>query len=76
LTTSIGPITASSLINSGFPFPTSQGAFILTSAGNVTYTAVVGTATVPEPSTVALTLVALLAACALSSPLRQSNGAA
>jgi hypothetical protein len=45
LTTAIGPITATSfLFNPGQPFPTSGGAFILTSVGNPTFTA-----TVPGP---------------------------
>jgi hypothetical protein len=39
LTTSIGPITGSPLLNPGIEFPTSLGALILTSSSDVTFTA-------------------------------------
>src|SRR5262249_18005326 len=39
LTTAIGPVTGPSLINSGTPFPTSVGNFILTAASDSTFTA-------------------------------------
>ena len=53
LTTSIGPVTGTNLINPSTDFNTSKGVFEITSAGNPTFTAAVGSAT-PEPSAVAL----------------------
>jgi hypothetical protein len=54
LNTAIGPISGSSTISS-HPggYPTSSGPFILTSAGNATFTATAPTAA-PEPSSLAL----------------------
>jgi hypothetical protein len=52
LTTSMGPITGVSYINSGFEVGTNEGLFDFTSAGNATFTATVGGA--PEPTTMAL----------------------
>ena len=59
LTTSIGPITDVSLTNGGFSFPTSGGAFVLTSVVDrmSTFTATTTLAAVPEPQTWALMLV-------------------
>jgi hypothetical protein len=53
LTTAIGPITDTSLINAGVGFQTDRGVFTINSAGPATFTATLGTAT-PEPSTLAL----------------------
>ena len=53
LSTSIGPLTGSSLINPGFSFPTTAGALILNSAGDATFTAVV-TPVVPLPAALPL----------------------
>jgi PEP-CTERM motif len=55
LTTSIGPIVGSSVINDGLSFPTTGGAFVLTSAGEATFTA--ATNAIPEPSTWAMMLI-------------------
>jgi len=52
LTTSIGPIVGSSVVNINSSFGTTGGAFILTSAGDATFTA-----TIPEPSTWAMMLI-------------------
>jgi hypothetical protein len=52
LTTSIGPITDTNFINPGDSFPTTAGAFIITSAGNATFTATAGS--VPEPMSFSL----------------------
>jgi len=52
LNTAIGPITGSALFNSGFSFPTTGGAFVLTSVGSPTFTAT--TAAVPEPASLTL----------------------
>jgi hypothetical protein len=54
LTTSIGPITDASVINSGDSFATSGGAFVLNSAGDSTFTAT--TTAIPEPCTWAMML--------------------
>ena len=53
LTTSIGPITGSSLINPPNSFGTDLGLFQISSAGNATFTAAVGAGT-PEPGTAVL----------------------
>lgn len=53
LTSAIGPITGTSLINQGFGFQTDRGVFTINSAGPSTFTAALGTA-VPEPGTLAL----------------------
>jgi len=51
LTTSIGPVTGTGVINSTDTFSTNEGSFSFTSVtGNATFTATV----VPEPATVAL----------------------
>jgi hypothetical protein len=55
LTTTIGPIVGSEVINAGFSFPTTGGAFVLTSVGDVTFTA--ATTVVPEPSSWAMMLI-------------------
>ena len=55
LTTSIGPIVGSSGINAGSSFATTGGAFVLTSAGDATFTA--STNAIPEPSTWAMMLI-------------------
>jgi PEP-CTERM motif len=52
MTTSIGPIVGTSDINAGLSFATTGGAFVLTSAGDTTFTAT--TTTIPEPSTWAM----------------------
>lgn len=58
LTTSIGPITGTPIINAGHSFPTDSGAFILNSVtGNVTFTA--ASSTVPEPASLTLLAAAL-----------------
>ena len=58
LTTSIGPIVGSSVINDGISFPTSGGDFVLTSAGDATFTSVASeTNAIPEPSTWAMMLI-------------------
>ena len=49
LTTPIGPITDSAIINAGASFATDQGAFIINSAGESVFTA-----TAPEPATTAM----------------------
>jgi hypothetical protein len=54
LTTSIGPIVGTSVINADHSFATTGGAFVLTSAGDATFTAT--TTTIPEPSTWAMLL--------------------
>jgi hypothetical protein len=53
LTTSIGPVTGSSVINPPNSFGTDLGLFQISSAGNATFTAAIGAAT-PEPGTAAL----------------------
>jgi hypothetical protein len=68
LSTSIGPITGPILLHPGSPsiasYNTSLGSFIITSAGNATYTSVLVT---PEPTTFFLFLacIAGMAACKL-----------
>jgi PEP-CTERM motif len=58
LTTSIGPIVGSSVINAGISFPTTGGALVLTSAGDATFTSVASeTNAIPEPSTWAMMLI-------------------
>jgi hypothetical protein len=52
MTTSIGPIVGTSNINAGRSFATTGGAFVLTSAGDATFTAT--TTAIPEPSTWAM----------------------
>ena len=59
LNTAIGPITGSALFNSGSSFPTSGGAFVLTSVGDPTFTATIGV--VPEPSSLAVFATAMAA---------------
>ena len=49
--TSIGPITDFSTINSGIPFSTNVGALVLSSAGDAAFTARGGVAVVPPPAT-------------------------
>jgi len=66
LTTSIGPITDSSLINASFPFNTDRGVFEISSAGNATFTARAA-ATVPEPGSIALLGFALMGLAVLKS---------
>jgi hypothetical protein len=51
MTTSVGPITDSSDYTSGLDFSTSDGEFVIDSAGDATFTA---TASSPEPSTTTL----------------------
>jgi hypothetical protein len=48
LTTSMGPIVGGSAFNAGSSFATTGGAFVLTSAGDATFTA--ATTAIPEPS--------------------------
>ena len=56
LKTSIGPIVGSSEIDPGSSFPTTGGAFVLTSVGeSATFTA--ATSAIPEPSTWAMMLI-------------------
>ena len=55
LTSSIGPVVGSGVINPGSSFPTSGGAFVLTSVGESTFTA--ATSAIPEPSTWAMMLI-------------------
>lgn len=59
----IGPVVGPAVLSPGLAFSTSAGDFVLTSAGDVTYTATVGTATasvaagataVPEPASLML----------------------
>lgn len=52
LTGAIGPVTGRVLFEPGIAFSTGSGAFVLTSAGNVTFTATL--AAVPEPMSIAL----------------------
>ena len=54
LTTSIGPITGTNLINPSTGFNTNDGVFRITSADNPTFTASVGSTATPEPSAMAL----------------------
>ncbi len=63
LTTSIGPVTGTNLINPSSGFNTSEGLFKITSAGNPTFTAAVGSST-PEPDSGALLGLGLGAAIA------------
>lgn len=65
----IGPVVGPAVLRPGLAFSTSAGDFVLTSAGDVTYTATLGTATgdvaagataVPEPAGLALLGVGLL----------------
>lgn len=58
LTGAIGPVTGRVLFEPGIAFSTDSGAFVLTSAGNVTFTATL--AAVPEPMSIALLGVGLL----------------
>ena len=60
LTTAIGPITDTNFINSGLGFATNHGTFVINSAGNSTFTASLGSASTPEPATIALLGIALL----------------
>lgn len=53
LTTAIGPLTGSSIINSGTDFFTTDGTFVINSAGDATFTATTS-APIPEPSTLVL----------------------
>jgi hypothetical protein len=54
-TTSIGPITGEAFIRSDLTFDTTGGGLNISSAGsNSTFTAVVGTAATPEPSSLVL----------------------
>jgi PEP-CTERM motif len=56
LKTSIGPIIGRASINEGSSFPTTGGAFVLTSVGeSATFTA--ATSAIPEPSTWAMMLI-------------------
>ena len=55
LKTSIGPIVGSSEFDAGSSFPTTGGAFVLTSVGEFTFTA--ATSAIPEPSTWAMMLI-------------------
>ena len=55
LKTSIGPIVGSSEFDAGSSFPTTGGAFVLTSVGESTFTA--ATSAIPEPSTWAMMLI-------------------
>jgi hypothetical protein len=60
LTTAIGPITNANFINPGTGFATDDGTFIINSAGNSTFTARLGSASTPEPATIALLAMGLL----------------
>jgi hypothetical protein len=53
LAATFGPLSGSPFDNLGGSFPTTGGDFIISSIGNTTFTATVGTA-VPEPSSLAL----------------------
>jgi len=71
LTTAIGPITGTPIIDASTSYPTSSGAFNLSSvSGNVTFTATL--AAVPEPSALAL-LAAALAGLFGIARLRQKS---
>jgi len=52
LTSAIGPVTGRALFEPGVAFSTSSGDFVLTTAGDVTFTAAL--AAVPEPTSTAL----------------------
>jgi hypothetical protein len=60
LTTAIGPITNTNYINSGLGFATDHGTFVISSAGNSTFTASLGSASAPEPATIALFGISIL----------------
>lgn len=64
LATSIGPTTGTPLLNPGYSFATSGGAFIITSAGDPTFSATTG-ATVPEPGSLGLLAMGLLSLAAV-----------
>ena len=66
MTTSIGPITNTSLINSSFLFDTDQGVFEISSAGNATFTATVA-ASIPEPTHIPFLGLALVGLAVLKS---------
>ena len=57
LTTSIGPIANTSSFNVGASFATDQGAFVLNSVGNATFTALA----TPEPASLAMWALAAVA---------------
>ena len=54
LTTAIGPVTGPSTIAAGSSVQTSNGAFVLNSAGEATFTAITVGSAVPEPVSIAL----------------------
>ena len=54
LTSAIGPVTGPSTIAAGSPYQTSNGAFVLNSAGDATFTATTAASAVPEPMSAAL----------------------
>ncbi len=62
LSTSIGPLAGTTIINPGWSFPTTAGAFIFTSANenDSTFQATLGTAPIPEPSSLILAGIAAL----------------
>jgi len=59
LTTPIGPISGTALFNSGQSFPTTGGAFILSSVTGPTATFTAATTAVPEPASLTLLGLAL-----------------
>jgi heme A synthase len=63
LSTSIGPLAGTTVINPGFSFPTTAGDFIFNSANanDSTFQATLGTASIPEPSSLILASTAALA---------------
>jgi PEP-CTERM motif len=73
LTTSIGPVTVSSLINPPHSFGTELGLFQISSAGNATFTATLETAT-PEPGTAAFLGLGLAGLGALVCRKRNRRG--
>ena len=54
LSSAIGPVTGRVLLEPGVVFSTDDGAFVLTAAGDVTFTATTDVATAPEPMSIAL----------------------
>jgi hypothetical protein len=63
LSTSIGPLAGTTVINPGFSFPTTAGDFVFNSANasDSTFLATLGTVSIPEPSSLILAGTAALA---------------
>jgi hypothetical protein len=54
LQSAFGPVSGSPVFNAFFPFPTTFGDFFLSDVGQVTFTATMAAAAVPEPATLLL----------------------